>query len=162
MINGITNERTNSLTNIGKDEQTNGKTKLYTPRHKRWGITSVDLDILFRIFKDRMYIVTRNTPLKHWNNKCPDQPAHHRSYGRLCLCIKNKYCQSFRQVGYVRPDLVPHCLETKNDREDAPTHSLADIPGIAHERHTRIKSGGPGPLTIAVFLFNDPLTVKVI
>ena len=37
LINGITNERTNSLTNIGKDEQ--------TPRHKRWGITSVDLDI---------------------------------------------------------------------------------------------------------------------
>ena len=87
-INQRNYERTNSLTNIGKDEQTNGKTKLYTPRHKRWGITSVDLDILFRIFKDRMSIVTRNTPLKHWNNTCPDQPAHHRSYRRLCLYIK--------------------------------------------------------------------------
>ena len=65
----------------------------------------------------------------------------------------NKYRQSFR---HVRPDLVPHCLQTKHDREDAPTHPLAEIPGIAHERQTRIKSGGPGPLTIAVFLFNDP------
>ena len=29
--NGITNERTNSVTNIGKDERENGKTKNYTP-----------------------------------------------------------------------------------------------------------------------------------
>ena len=43
-----------------------------------------------------------------------------------------------------------------------PTHPLTEIPAIAHERHMRIKSGGPGPLTIAVFLVNDPPTVKVI
>ena len=35
-------------------------------------------------------------------------------------------------------------------------------PGIAHELHTRIKSGGQGPLTIAEFVLNDPPTVKVI
>ena len=50
----------------------------------------------------------------------------------------------------------------KNDIDDAPTHPLTEIPGIAHERHTRIKSGGPGPLAIAVFLLNDQPTVKVI
>ena len=41
-----------------------------------------------------------------------------------------------------------------------PTHPLTEIPGITHERHTRIKSGGPGPLTNAVYLFNDQQTVK--
>ena len=38
------------------------------------------------------------------------------------------------------------------------THPLTEIPLSEHERHTRIKSGGPGPLTIAVLLFNDPPT----
>ena len=50
----------------------------------------------------------------------------------------------------------------KLTRDDAPTHPLTEIPGIAHERHTWIKSGGPGPLTIALFVFNDSPTVKVI
>ena len=51
LINGITNEQTNNLTNIGKDEWTIRKMKkLYTPRHKRrggggGGINSVDIDI---------------------------------------------------------------------------------------------------------------------
>ena len=47
------------------------------------------------------------------------------------------------------------CRQNMTERMP-PTHPLAEIPGIAHERQTRIKSGGPGPLTIAVFLFNDP------
>ena len=61
-----------------------------------------------------------------------------------------KYRQSFKQFGSVGPDLGPHCLKTKNDRHDAPTHPLTEVPGIGHERHTPIKSGGPGPLTFAV------------
>ena len=82
---------------------------------------------------------------------------------RKCIWKKNqKYSQSFKQFGFVGPVLGPHCLQTKNDREDAPIHPLMEISGIAHERHTRIKTAGPGALTIAVFLFNDPPTVKVI
>ena len=74
-----------------------------------------------------------------------------------------KYRQSFKQFGSVEPDLGPHCLQTKNDRDDAPTHPPMEIPGILHVNGTRGSSqGGPGPLTIAVFLFNSPPTVKVI
>ena len=68
-----------------------------------------------------------------------------------------KYRQSFKQFGSVKQDLGPHCLQTKNDRDDAPTHPLTEIPGIAHERHMRIKSGGPGPLTIAVLVLTHRL-----
>ena len=63
----------NSLTNIGKDEQKNGKTKLYTPRHKRWGITSVDLDILF----EPWHGISNN--VVYATSKTSDQPAHIRS-----------------------------------------------------------------------------------
>ena len=52
-----------------------------------------------------------------------------------------KYRRSFKQLGSVEQDLGPLCLQKKNDRDDAPTHPLTEIPGIAHERHTRIKSG---------------------
>ena len=52
--------------------------------------------------------------------------------------MEKKYRQSFRQFGSVGPDLGPHCLK-KNGREDAPTHPLTEIPGIAHERQTRIQ-----------------------
>ena len=46
LISGITNERTNNLMNIGKDEQQSERRKLYTHQHKRrGGITSVDIDI---------------------------------------------------------------------------------------------------------------------
>ena len=31
-----------------------------------------------------------------------------------------KYRQTFKQFGSVWPDLGPHCLQTKNDRDDAP------------------------------------------
>ena len=53
-----------------------------------------------------------------------------------------KYRQSFKQFGDFVPDLGPHCLQTKNDTDDAPNHPLTEIPGIAHVRHTWIKSGG--------------------
>ena len=79
LINGITNEQAN----IGKDKR---KDENYTPLGiNAGGITNVDLDIKFRIFKDRMCLVTRNSPLVHWNNKCPDQPAHLQSYRNLCF-----------------------------------------------------------------------------
>ena len=47
------------------------------------------------------------------------------------------------------------CRQNMTERMP-PTHPLAEIPGIAHERQTRIKSGGPGPLTIAVFCLMTP------
>ena len=73
---------------------------------------------------------------------------------------KSEIPSEFQTVWICRARSGPHCLQTKNDRDDAPT--LTEIPGIAHERHMRIKSGGPGPLTTAVFVFNDPSTDKVI
>ena len=46
LINGITNKRTNNLTNIEKDERTNGKTKTIHPSTLTPGVNaSVDLDI---------------------------------------------------------------------------------------------------------------------
>ena len=68
----------------------------------------------------------------------------------------------FQTVWICRARPGPPLSADKNDRDDAPTHPLTEIPGIAHEWHMQIKPGGPGPLTIAVFLFNDPPTVKVI
>ena len=74
-----------------------------------------------------------------------------------------KYRQSVKQFGSVEPDLGPHGLQTNMSETMLTPHQSPDgNPGIAHEWHTRIKSGGPGPLTIAVFVFNDPQTVKVI
>ena len=73
-----------------------------------------------------------------------------------------KYRQTFKQFGSDEQDLGPHCLQTKNGGDDTPTLPLMEIAGIAHERYMRIQSGGPGPLTCAVFVFNDPSTDKVI
>ena len=56
----------------------------------------------------------------------------------------------FKQLGSGGPGPALSA-DKKNDRDDAPTHPLSEIPGTAHERHMWIKSGGSGPLTIAVF-----------
>ena len=111
-----------------------------------------------------MVLVTRNSPLIHSNNKCPDQYAHRPVFLESVYEKNQKYLPSFKQFGSVGPDLCPHRLQTKNDRETMPPpHPSPDRnPGIAHEPHRRIKSEGPGPKTIAVFVFNDPPTVKVI
>ena len=85
-----------------------------------------------------MYLVTRNSPLVHWNNKCPDQPAHHILIGTFVSRKCNqKYRQSFKQFGSVMPDLGPHCLQSRNDRDDAPTHPLTEIPWTAHTDQVR-------------------------
>ena len=65
----------------------------------------------------------------------------------------------FQTVWICRARPGPALSADKNDRDDAPTHPLTEIPVIAHKRHTWIKSGGPGP---AVFSFNDAPSVKVI
>ena len=38
-----------------------------------------------RIFKDHMYLVTRNPAMLHANYKGADQPAHRQFYQRLCF-----------------------------------------------------------------------------
>ena len=38
-----------------------------------------------RIFKDHMYLDTRNQALLHENNKGADQPMHWQSYQHLCF-----------------------------------------------------------------------------
>ena len=86
---------------------------------------------------------------------------HRQSYRRLVYMIKKiRNTVRVSNSWICRPDVGPHCLQTKDDRDDAPL--LTEIPGIAHEWHTRIKSGGPSPLTIAEFVLNNPQTVKVI
>ena len=89
-----------------------------------------------------MYLVTRNSPLIHWNNKCPDLPEHHWSYRRLCFNgkkIKNtvRVSDSLDLSGQTWARTV--CKQKKNDREDAPTHPLTEISGKAYERQTRIQ-----------------------
>ena len=76
--------------------------------------------------------------------------------------MKKKIPSEFQTVWFCRARSRFTLSADKKDRDDAPIHPLTEIPGIAHERHMRIKSGGPGPLTIAVFVFNDPSTDKVI
>ena len=68
----------------------------------------------------------------------------------------------FQTVWICRARPGPALSADKNVIDDAPTHPLTKIAGNAHERHMRIKSEGPGPLTTAAFVFNDPLTDKVI
>ena len=101
----------------------------------------------------------------HSNNKCPDQPAHRQLAPLFLESVyenKNqKNRQSFKQFGSVKPDLA-HCLQTETMPPPPPTHPLTEIPGIAHEQHTHIKSGAPDPLTIVLFVFNDPPTDKAI
>ena len=75
---------------------------------------------------------------------------------------KSEIPSEFQTVWICRARPGPTLSEDKNDRDNAPTHPLTEIRGIAHERHMGIKSGCPGPLTIAVFVFNDPSTDKVI
>ena len=75
---------------------------------------------------------------------------------------KTEIPSEFQTVWICRARSGPALSADKNDRDDALIHPLTEVPGIVHERHMRIKSGGPGPLTIAVFVFNDPPTDKVI
>ena len=106
-----------------------------------------------------MYLVTRNLPLKHWSAQTSLPTT-----GLIGGFVHIKKIPSEFQTGWICRARSGPALsaDKKNDREDAPTHPLMEMPGIAHEQHTRIKSGGSDPLTIAVFLFNDPPTVKVI
>ena len=67
----------------------------------------------------------------------------------LFIWKKSKIPPEFQTVWICRARLGPALfVDKKNDKEDAPTHPLTEIHGIAHERHT-----DPGPLTFAVFLF---------
>ena len=88
----------------------------------------------------------RNSPLIHLNNKCPDQPAHGQSFRRPLFLEsvygkKSEIPSEFQTVCICRARPGPALSADKNDRDDAPIHPLTEIPGIAHERHTRIKSG---------------------
>ena len=62
-------------------------------------------------------------------------------------------------------DLLGQTLARTVCRQKMTERILTEIPGIAHERHILIKSGDPGPLTIAVLLLTTPpppLAIKVI
>ena len=65
-----------------------------------------------------MHLATRNSPLIHSNNKCPDQPAHRQSYRRVYMEKKSEILSEFQL--------------------------FRSVEFSAHERHTRIKSGGGG------------------
>ena len=98
-----------------------------------------------------------NDGLLLWNLD-PLSPHHsNRHWNFFKKKKKKKRCQSqnFLDPRLLRDREREREIE-RDDRDDAPTHPLTKISGIsAHELHTRIKSWGPGPLTVAVFLFND-------
>ena len=101
-----------------------------------------------------MYLVTRNSPLiqeQQMPRPACAPPVLSAPLFLESVCGKKSEIPSeFQTVWICRARPGPHCLQTKNDRHDAPTHPLTEIPEIGHERHTQIKSGGPGSLTIAV------------
>ena len=68
-------------------------------------------------------------------------------------------CQSFKQLD-LSGQTWAGTVCRQNIETVHPTHPQTEITGIA--QHKPYKSGGPGPLTIAEFLFNRPPTVKVI
>ena len=76
-----------------------------------------------------------------------------------------KYRQSFKEFGSVEPDLDPHFMQTKMTETMTPPPIPLQISLELRMNGIRRSSqgvGGLGPLTIAVFVFNDPSTVKVI
>ena len=69
---------------------------------------------------------------------------------------------SFDLSGQIWARTVCYCYQQTKTWQSQRPPQLTKIPWSTHRQNTRIQSGGPDPLKVAVFVFNVPLTAKVI